>query len=139
MKVNHTGHHNHPAPEPIHATEKGKRWIKNVVSVHPDITTTGLKLDKGPRPSARHVDPAFQKDGYLKHVPRSARSNAAICLMGCKTGMDNIDISNEYIRQLKAKYSVMWVGSALSGLSNADIEHGPAYIIQSLSETRIFG
>ena len=67
-KLSHQGSHDHPAPDPTHATTKGRAWVDNVVSVHPDITTTGLKLGKATRPAAKEIDIAFQNSGYFSNI-----------------------------------------------------------------------
>ena len=105
-------------------------WVDNVVSVHPDITTTGLKLGKATRPAAKEVDIAFQNSGYLKSIRRKAREDASLRMTGLKSGTDSIDMSMEYVRQLSNRYDVLHIATLHGGASRSGQQHGPAFIFQ---------
>ena len=130
-KVIHNGHHNHPAPHPIHAKEAGRTWVKTVVSVCPKITTTALMLGEAPtRPGARFVDAAFHNKDHLKHVRRQVKEEVHQRLHGSRSGMDNVDASAEFVRQLKESYDCLKIASLLGGVSQSGVDHGPVYIFQ---------
>ena len=130
-KVIHNGHHDHPAPHPIHAKESGRKWVKSVVTACPKITTTALMLGEAPtRPGVRFVDSAFHNKDHLKHVRRQVKEEVHQRLHGSRSGMDNVDASAEFVRQLKKSYSCFKMASLLGGVSLSGVDHGPVYIFQ---------
>ena len=67
-----------------------------------------------------------------------ARERVAKSLTGLSTGLDTTDLANEFIRQMKDKFSVLYKASSLGGVSKIGISHGPVYIIQGPHQRQEF-
>ena len=128
-RIIHSGTHNHPAPPPKHARPDSEQFLAQVLTFHPDITTTQLAAGRGPRPPMGQIDPAYINEGYLQHRRTRARRVVSKHVTGREMGAECMDAAMAFNNYMKKKFSV-YDSSKFHGKNVLGKDHGPCFVFQ---------
>ena len=114
-RVEHTGSHNHSAPEPKTATKKAKNVLKDIVAAAPEITTTELISGNKHRKSITLSDIKFNNPDYLTHTKRQMNKMLSREITGLNDTFDAPDLMLETMRRLNEHFPGVILDSSLGG------------------------
>lgn len=114
--LTHTGSHNHPAPPPAGAGDRGIAELKEHLRHNPKATAAQLDAGTEIRPSTDTLDPKFYSRGYLKHKKRDIQREFHQAVTGSVFAVEALDAAYQWFVEIE-KWKKMVYDSCTGGVA----------------------
>ena len=88
--VDHEGEHCHPAPFPIHLSEKGRKHLIDILKVDPNLRPIELAKGNELRPKASDIDIRLGCQDFLAYATKKQREDLPCCDHGSQLICSNL-------------------------------------------------